>query len=66
MPPFFIPMPSKIYPNWDFWCENKPPGNLVATLFSGRIWDQCYDFLNIFAEKNGEKIGDFGLKTVTL
>jgi hypothetical protein len=19
--------PSKIYPNWDFWFENKPPGN---------------------------------------
>jgi hypothetical protein len=20
-------MPSKIYPNWDFWFENKPSGN---------------------------------------
>jgi hypothetical protein len=19
--------PTKIYPNWDFWFENKPPGN---------------------------------------
>jgi hypothetical protein len=19
--------PSKIYPNWDFWFENKPSGN---------------------------------------
>jgi hypothetical protein len=22
-------MPSKIYPNWDFWFENKPSGNLA-------------------------------------
>jgi hypothetical protein len=21
------PSPSKIYPNWDFWFENKPSGN---------------------------------------
>jgi hypothetical protein len=21
-----IPRPSKFYPNWDFWFENKPPG----------------------------------------
>jgi hypothetical protein len=21
--------PSKIYPNWDFWFENKPSGNPV-------------------------------------
>jgi hypothetical protein len=24
---FFILRPSKIYPNWDFWLENKPSGN---------------------------------------
>jgi hypothetical protein len=24
---FSIPWPSKIYPNWDFWFENKPSGN---------------------------------------
>jgi hypothetical protein len=23
----FIARPSKIYPNWDFWFENKPSGN---------------------------------------
>jgi hypothetical protein len=23
----FLARPSKIYPNWDFWCENKPSGN---------------------------------------
>jgi hypothetical protein len=22
-----IPRPSKLYPNWDFWFENKPSGN---------------------------------------
>jgi hypothetical protein len=22
-----IARPSKIYPNWDFWSENKPSGN---------------------------------------
>jgi hypothetical protein len=22
--------PSKIYPNWDFWFENKPSGNPVS------------------------------------
>jgi hypothetical protein len=27
MPRFFIARPSKIYPNWDFWFENKPSGN---------------------------------------
>jgi hypothetical protein len=24
---FSIPRPAKIYPNWDFWFENKPSGN---------------------------------------
>jgi hypothetical protein len=24
---FSITRPSKIYPNWDFWFENKPSGN---------------------------------------
>jgi hypothetical protein len=27
MPTFSIPSHSKIYPNWDFWFENKPSGN---------------------------------------
>jgi hypothetical protein len=27
MPTFSIPKPFKIYPNWDFWFENKPSGN---------------------------------------
>jgi hypothetical protein len=26
---FSIPKPSKIYPNWNFWSENKPSGNPV-------------------------------------
>jgi hypothetical protein len=27
MPTSSIARPSKIYPNWDFWFENKPSGN---------------------------------------
>jgi hypothetical protein len=26
MPIFTIQRPSKIFPNWDFWFENKPSG----------------------------------------
>jgi hypothetical protein len=26
----FNERPSKIYPNWDFWLENKPSGNPEA------------------------------------
>jgi hypothetical protein len=26
IPSFFIPRPSKIYPNWYFWYENLPSG----------------------------------------
>jgi hypothetical protein len=29
MPRFSVARPSKIYPNWDFWFENKPSGNPV-------------------------------------
>jgi hypothetical protein len=24
---YSIPRPSRFYPNWDFWFENKPSGN---------------------------------------
>jgi hypothetical protein len=24
---FSIPRPFKMYPNWEFWFENKPSGN---------------------------------------
>jgi hypothetical protein len=27
VPTFFVPRPSKFYPNLDFWFENKPSGN---------------------------------------
>jgi hypothetical protein len=29
IPTSSIARPSKICPNWDFWFENKPPGNPV-------------------------------------
>jgi hypothetical protein len=29
IPIFIIPRPTKTYPNWDFWYENKPSGNPV-------------------------------------
>jgi hypothetical protein len=28
--------PSKIYPNWDFWFENKPSGNPIS-LYDGHL-----------------------------
>jgi hypothetical protein len=27
IPRFSIARPTKIYPSWDFWFENKPSGN---------------------------------------
>jgi hypothetical protein len=27
MLPVLVARPSKIYPNWDFWFENRPSGN---------------------------------------
>jgi hypothetical protein len=36
-----------------------PPGHFFEKL---PFWGRCYDFLNIFAEKFGEKIGVFDSK----
>jgi hypothetical protein len=36
--------------------------NAADTKIFRPIWDRCYDFLNIFAENFGEKIGVFDLK----
>jgi hypothetical protein len=30
IPILYIPRPSKIYPNRDFWFENKPSGNTAV------------------------------------
>jgi NADH:ubiquinone oxidoreductase subunit len=30
--------PSKIYPNWDFWLENKPSGNPAAISHYDDLW----------------------------
>jgi hypothetical protein len=38
----------------------------IETLLSmNRIWDRCYEFLNIFAKKIGENIGFFAQTTVS-
>jgi hypothetical protein len=36
IPNFSIAIPSKIYPNWDFWFENKPSGNTGLMLTTAR------------------------------
>jgi hypothetical protein len=33
---FSTARPSKIYPNWDFWFENKPSGNPAHEC--GTVW----------------------------
>jgi hypothetical protein len=37
---------------YDGWCDEEK----MMTLVSRVTWDRCYDFLNIFAEKIGEKL----------
>jgi hypothetical protein len=36
--------PSKIYPNWDFWYANKPPGNPAFQSISV-FWPKCLKIL---------------------
>jgi hypothetical protein len=35
------PRPSKIYPNWDFWFENKPSGNPASSASVARHHFSC-------------------------
>jgi hypothetical protein len=35
VPTFFIPRPSKIYPNLDIWFENIPSGNPGTQTYRG-------------------------------
>jgi hypothetical protein len=37
-------------------------GARLQCFFRKQAWSRCYDFLNIFAEKLGEKIGVFDSK----
>jgi hypothetical protein len=46
MPRFSIARPSKIYPNWDVWFENKPSGN------PGQNSDIFFD---LFGKRNTNK-----------
>jgi hypothetical protein len=41
MPTFSIARPSKIYPNWDFWFESKPPGN-PGSFESAKPFPACF------------------------
>jgi hypothetical protein len=36
IPTFSIPRPSKIYPDWDFWFENKLSGNPASQQSTNR------------------------------
>jgi hypothetical protein len=51
---------------WDIFaiCKKLPKVNMrkVQHAKIRPIWDRCYDFLNIFAEKFGEKIRIFDSK----
>jgi hypothetical protein len=65
IPTFFIPRPSQIYPNFDFWFENIPSGNLdlntyskAPTLFRGG-WSfvalATLDFIKISGESTAAR-----------
>jgi hypothetical protein len=43
------------------FCQ-KAVGPHFGQFFHELIWDRCYDFKNIFAEKFSEKIGVFDSK----
>jgi hypothetical protein len=42
---FFIPRPSKVYPNLDIWFENIPSGNPVSSAKSVFGHTFCSDFV---------------------
>jgi hypothetical protein len=48
VPTLSIPRPSKIYPKWDFWFENKPSGNPDAG-WLGVIFERTNNFLGAMA-----------------
>jgi hypothetical protein len=62
IPTFSIPRPSTIYPNWDFWSENKPSGNpggdadvekvFFAALIISAAPDANFAVINSLAKKN--------------
>jgi hypothetical protein len=61
---FSISRPSKFYPNWDFWFENKPSGNPVHDQFQTKafpkekkIWHIMSDPLTLenFSGTSGQR-----------
>jgi hypothetical protein len=58
MPRFSLARPSKIYPNWDFWFENKPSGNpesdwlKLCLLFQPGFFFFLNDFLKWTGQQN--------------
>jgi hypothetical protein len=45
LPTCSIARHSKIYPNWDFWFENKPSGNPVVDARAQKNWLHVTDRL---------------------
>jgi hypothetical protein len=53
---------GKSSPKLQFAKKKLPEQALTRWAKIRRIWDRCYDFLNIFAKKLNEKIGVFDSK----
>jgi hypothetical protein len=45
IPTSFTTRPSKIYPNWDFWFENMPSGNVFAIACPPRFVKVPFNYL---------------------
>jgi hypothetical protein len=47
IPTSSIAGPSKIYPNLDFWFENKPYGNLIQGVYFLNIWNISHNLVTL-------------------
>jgi hypothetical protein len=64
MPTFSIARPTKIYPNWYFWFENKSSGNPYLNLLSLSVCFQAnlatfISFSNCFAMRASKRLHSF-------
>jgi hypothetical protein len=56
IPAFSILRASKIYPNWDFWYDDKPSGNPGVEWTAGRLFQRSTrKILQKFSFTIGEK-----------